>query len=230
MLEALRISADTPPPLSQSEHGDVDTSEQGAEQSKLIELLQVSFTKAYAAHFTLFGGHFISIHIKHLFRRPVNYWIDLRYVEPMPMRVFTIDRPALWATTALALLSVIFLLVAWLSDKTLFWLNVAVPLACMTLLASLILAQRSRHRIVFCSRYGHTPWFELLVTKPRRRTVDDFIKTLTSAIHKASTDRDHGEGGRLGAELREHRRLRDGGILSDQVYKTVKARLLKQHG
>lgn len=230
MLEALRISADTPHPLSHSDHGNVDAPEKAAKETKLIELLQVSFTKAYAAHFTIFSGHFISIHIKRLFRRPVNYWIDLRYVEPMPMRVFEIDRPALWTTAALALLSAIFFLVAWLSDRTLFWLTVAVPLACMAAITALLLAQRSRHRIVFCSRYGRIPWFELLIAKPSRSTVDEFIKAMTSAIHKASTDREHLEGGRLGAELREQRRLRDGGILSEQVYKSVKARLLKQHG
>jgi hypothetical protein len=230
MLEALRISADIPPQLPESDRDQVEDREKAADEPKLIELMQVSFAKAYAAHFTVFGGHFISIHTKRLFRRPVNYWIDLRYVEPMPMRSFVIDRPALWVTAALALLSAIFFLVAWLSDKPLFWLAVAVPLVCAAVIAALILAQRSKHRIVFCSRYGRIPWFELLVAKPGRRAVDDFIETLTGAIHKASNDRDHGEGGRLGAELREQRRLRDGGILSEQDYKTVMARLLKQHG
>lgn len=162
----------------------------GAEDSKLIELLQVSFTKAYAAHFTIFGGHFTSIHTKHLFRRPVNYWVDLRYVEPMPMRAFTIDRPALWTTAALMLISAIFFLIAWLSDKTLFWLTVTAPLACMAVIAGLILAQRSRHRVVFCSRYGRTPWFELQIGKPRRRKVDEFIKTLTGFIHRAASSND----------------------------------------
>ncbi len=230
MLEALRITADTSPPLPNSDHGNEDAPERAIADPKLIELLQVSFAKAYAAHFTIFGGHFISVHTKHLFRRPVNYWIDLRYVDPMPMRVFAIDRPALWTTAALALLSAIFFLVAWLSDNTLSWLAVAAPLACAAVIAALILVQRSKHRIVFCSRYGRTPWFELLIAKPRRRTVDEFIEVLTGTIHKAGTDRDHGEGGKLGSELREQRRLRDGGILSDQAYKIVKARLLKQHG
>jgi hypothetical protein len=230
MLEALRISADIPPPLPESNRGGVEDRMKAAEESKLIELLQVSFTKAYAAHFTIFNGHFLSIHIKRLFRRPVNYWVDLRYVEPMPTRIFAIDRPSLWTAAALSLLSIILFLVAWLSDKSLFWLSIAAPMVCATVIAALILAQRSKRRIVFYSRYGRIPWFELLVAKPGRRAVEAFIETLTSAIHKAGNDRDHGEGGRLGAELREQRRLREGGILSEQVYKTVKARLLKQHG
>lgn len=229
MLEALRISADIPPGLPASDHGNVADRENTVERAKLIELLQVSFTKAYAAHFTIYSEHFISIHIKRLFRQPINYWVDLRYVEPMPMRVFAVDRPALWVSASLALLSAIFFLIAWLSDNSFLWLKIAVPLVCGAVIAALILAQRSTYRIVFCSRYGRIPWFEFLIAKPRRRTVEAFIKELTGAILKVSNSQGDKPEGRLGAELREHRRLMDGRILSEHVYNSVKARLLRQH-
>jgi len=229
MLEALRISADIPPPLTDSNSVKVDDPDKAAEAPKLIELLQVSFTKAYAAHFTIFARHFLSVHIKRLFRRPVNYWVDLRYVEPLPTRVFVLDRPTLWTAGALGLLSAIFFLVAWLSSQHFLWLSVAVPLLCAALLAALVLAQRSKYRIVFCSRYGRIPWFELLVTKPKRRSVDAFLEALNAAVRDGRQQQRDTREERLGAELREHRRLKDGGILSETVYKTVKARLLKQH-
>ena len=229
MIEALRITADIPPPSPESKRGKVDDPEKAAEAPGLIELLQVSFTKAYAAHFAIFGGHYVSVHIKRLFRRPVNYWIDLRYVESMPMRIFTLDRPPLWVTTGLGVLSIIFFLGAWLSHQSLFWLSIAVPLMCGALLAALVLAQRSKDRIVFCSRYARLPWFELLVTKPKRRAVDEYIKALTGAIHGVSNRRGDSQQERLGAELREHRRLREDGILSEAAYNSAKARLLGQH-
>ena len=229
MIEALRISAEIPPPLPEADRGKADKPDEEATAPKLIELLQVSFTKAYAAHFTIFGGHFLSVHIKRLFRRPLNYWVDLRHVEPMPMRVFELDRPALWATGVLGLLSANFFLVAWLSNRHLLWLAVAVPLLCAALLAALILAQRSKNRIVFCSRYGHIPWFELLVSKPKRRAVDSFIEALNTAIRDGRQHHRINREGKLGAELREHRRLKDSKILPETTYKAVKARLLKQH-
>jgi hypothetical protein len=229
MIEALRISTDIPPPPPESNRGNIGDPEKAAEAPGLIELLQVSFTKAYAAHFTIFGGHYVSVHLKRLFRQPVNYWIDLRYVESMPMRIFTLDRPALWVTSGLGALSIIFFLVAWLSRQPLFWLSVAVPLVCGAVLAALILAQRSKDRIVFCSRYARIPWFELLVTKPKRRTVDEFIKSLTGVIHGVGNRRGDTPQERLGAELREHRRLRENGILSEAVYNSAKTHLLGQH-
>ena len=222
MLEALRISSDIPALLPESEGGNVVDLDKAAAQSKLIELLQVSFIKAYAVHFTIFDEHFISVHIKRLFRRPVNYWVDLRCVEPMPVRVITIDRP-----------SAVFFLVSWLSVSPLLWLTVAAPLFCGALIAALIMAQRSKNRVQFCSRYGRIPWFELLVDKPRRRTADAFIETITSTIIKAKNNPDKnqfdGNEGKLGAELREHRRLMEGGIISESEYNSVKARLLRQH-
>lgn len=229
MIEALRITGDIPPPPPESSRGNVDDPEKAAEAPGLIELLQVSFTKAYAAHFTLFGGHFVSIHIKRLFRRPVNYWIDLRYVESTPMRVFTLDRPALWVATGLGVLSIIFFLVAWLSHQPLFWLSIAAPLLCGAVLAALVLAQRSKDRIVFCSRYARIPWFELLVTKPKRHAVDEYVKALTGVVHGVGNRRGDNYQERLGAELREHRRLRENGVLSEVVYNSAKERLLGQH-
>ena len=229
MLEALRISADIPPPPAESDRGNSAARENAPRDAKPIELLQVSLTKAFAAHFTIFSGHFISVHIKRPLKRPVNYWVDLRYVEPMPMRVFTIARPALWVSAALALLSAVFFLVAWLSEDPFLWLTVAVPLICGALIAALILAQRSKSRIVFCSRYGRVPWFELLVAKPRRQAVDAFVEAITRAILKESNNRSDGTEGKLGAELREHRRLMDDGILSAHAYNAVKATLLRQH-
>jgi hypothetical protein len=227
VIEALRISAETTP-LPKIVRGYADEAEKAAEAPQLIELLQVSFAKAYATHFAIHGGHFISIHTKRLFKKPLNYCVDLRCVEPMPMRVFEIDRPALWVSVALAVLSAILFLFAWLSDNHLFWLTVAVPLVCIALISALITIQRSKRRIAFYSRYGRIPWFEILADKPRRRTVDAYIDTLTSTIHKATNSKGGVQGGKLAAELREHRRLMEGGILSENVYNAVKARLLKQ--
>jgi hypothetical protein len=233
MLEALRISSDIPALLPVSERGNVVDLDKAAVQPKLIELLQVSFIKAYAVHFTIFDEHFISVHIKRLFRRPVNYWVDLRCVEPMPVRVFTIDRPSMWVSATLTLLSTVFLLVAWLSVSPLLWFTVAAPLLCSALIAALIMAQRSKNRVQFFSRYGRIPWFELLVDKPRRRTVEAFIETITSTIIKAKNNpvnnQNDGNEGSLGAELREHRKLMEGGIISERDYNSVKSRLLRQH-
>ena len=233
MIEALRISSDIPTLRPESEGGNILDLDTSAGQPKLVELLQVSFIKAYAAHFTIFDERFISIHIKRLFRRPVNYCVDLKCVQPMPVRVTTLDRPSMWVTATLALLSAVFFLVAWLSVSPLLWLTVAAPLFCGALIAALIMAQRSKNRVQFCSRYGHIPWFELLVDKPRRRAVDAFIETITSTITKAKNNpgdnRHDGNEGKLGAELREHRRLREGGIISERDYNSVKTRLLKQH-
>lgn len=230
MLEALRITSDLVSPQPDSNHGQGDAPADITEEPKLIELLQISLTKAYAVHFSLLNEHFISVHIKRLFRRPVNYWVDLRYVDPMPVRQFEIDRPVLWVTATLALLSAIFFLVAWLSANPTIWLTIAMPLISAALIAALVMAQRSKNRIVFCSRYGRVPWFELLAAKPGRATVNEFVKTLTGAVIKANNHRSDGNEGKLGAELREHRRLREGGVLSEHDYKAVKSRLLKQHG
>lgn len=229
MLEALRISADVPPLVTEKSRIDVDGLEETVTAPTLTELSQVSFIKAYAAHFTIYDGHFMSIYIKRLFRKPVNYWIDLIHLEQTPIRIFKMDRPILWVTLALGLLSAIFFLIAWASANSLFWLSLAVPTVCSALITSLILAQRSKNRIVYCSRYGRVPWCEFLVAKPNRRTLAAFTKVLSNAILETRNHQKDNRQKRLGAELREHRRLREDGVLSENSYRAVKARLLKKH-
>jgi len=203
--------------------------EDNAPHTSLIELSQVSFLKAYTAHFTLFDGHFVSVYTKNLFTKPKKYWIDLTYLEASPQRIFKIDRPALYATGALGLTSMIFLLITSLSAQPLYWLPVLISLICSTLIAFCVLIYRSKDRYVYYSRYGRINWMEFLINKPNRRSFKEFIEVLTNAIQAASANQSSKHEERLGAELREHRRLKDKGILSSQVYEAIKKQFLGQH-
>jgi hypothetical protein len=198
--------------------------------SRLTELSQVSLLKSYCAHFTLYDGHFVSVYIKTAFSKPKKYWIDLAYLEPTPRRVFKIDRPFFYTTGIISLIAAVFMLINAFLDVPWQLLPVNIALICGALISFLILVYRSKDRVIFFSRYGRINWLEFLINKPNRRAYKEFIEKLVSVSHAVSSHQSPRHEQRLGAELHEHRRLRDEGILPPKVYEDVKKRFLGQHG
>ena len=203
--------------------------ENAVPHSRLIELSQVSLLKAYSAHFTLFDGHFVSVNFKTAFSKPKKYWIDLAYLEPTPRRVFKIDRLFFYITGILSAAAVVFMLINVFLDEPWRLIPVNIGLICGALISFLMLVYRSKDRVIFFSRYGRINWLEFLINKPNRRAYKEFIEKLVSVSHAVSSFQSPRHEQRLGAELHEHRRLRDAGILSTKVYEDVKQRFLGQH-
>jgi len=203
--------------------------ENAVPQTRLIELSQVSLLKSCSVHFTLFDGHFLSVYFKPLFSKPKKYWLNLAYLEPTPRRVLKIDKPSLYATGILSALAAVFVLIHTFSNESLTLLPFTVAVICSALIAFLLLIYRSKDRIVFCSRYGRVNWLEFLINSPNRSEFRKFIKAVINAGHAVSSHQNSRHEQRLGGELREHRRLRDEGILPKKVYEDVKLRLLNEH-
>jgi len=203
--------------------------ENEAPYSRLLELSQVSLLKSYSAHFTLFDGHFVSVNIKTAFSRPKKYWINLAYLEPTPRRVFKIDRLFFYITGILSVSTVVFMLINAFLDDPWRLMPVNIVLISSALISFLLLIYRSKDRIVLFSRYGRINWLEFLINKPNRRAYKEFIEKLVSVSHAVSSHQSPRHEQRLGAELHEHRRLRDEGILPSHVYENVKQRFLGQH-
>lgn len=199
-------------------------------RTHLIELSQVSLLKSYSAHFTLFDGHFVSVYIKTAFSKPKKYWIDLAFLEPAPRRVFKIDRLFFYITGAFSVTAALFMLINTFLDEPWKFLPVNIALICGALISFLLLIYRSKDRLVFFTRYGRINWLEFLINKPSRGAYKEFIDKLISVNHAVSGRQSQRHEQRLSAELHEHRRLRDAGVLPPEVYEDVKRRFLGQHG
>ena len=199
-------------------------------QTQLFELSQVSLLKSYSAHFTLFDGHFVSVYIKTTFSKPKKYWIDLAYLEPGPRRVFKVDRLFFYITAIFSVAAAVFMLINTFLDEPWRFLPVNIGLICGALISFLLLIYRSKDRLVFFTRYGRINWLEFLINKPNRGAYKEFIEKLISVNHAVSGRQSPRHAQRLSAELHEHRRLRDAGVLPPKVYEDVKRRFLGQHG
>lgn len=210
--------------------GDADPS--AGVPSELIELFQVSHLRACAYHFSIFDKRYLSIHSKKLARKPQRYWIDLGFLDPTPHYFVKKDHYSLYAAAGLLGVTAILGLVS-LWSETPWWAQSWLPATALTLTASviafLLFLHRSCSLVRFHSQNGDAVLVELLNNNPRRESFNTYVRALIrhiQAVHKSHRRKQHET---LGAELREHRRLKDAGILSDTVYERARAKIMRQH-
>jgi len=94
---------------------------------------------------------------------------------------------------------------------------------------AVIMIKRSRKVLIFYSRNGRTPILELLLRNPDKRTFNNFILELISCIRSITANNYYTNAQILAAELSEHRRLRDEGLIRNSAYEKAKNRLLNSH-
>lgn len=82
----------------------------------------------------------------------------------------------------------------------------------------------------FRTNFGKVPVMEIINNIPSRSTVQEFIDHLSKVITNAGQTNYFTEAQNLAAELSEHRRLRDEGIISNSEYENVKSQIMGLHG
>jgi hypothetical protein len=184
---------------------------------------QLSNWRRRRAVFTVFNEYHVAIETSGLGRKPRGYQFDLSFLSSRPNRVIRID----WtlALLALALLAV--------GVGTLVYGTVAVLLSVALLMggfcALLLALCRSSDRLVYLSKHGRAPLLVLQNKTPDPTALQSFTTELGQRIrrgrHRWPDRRSY-----LSAELREHRRLHEEGILSQQEYERIKRRILDRHG
>lgn len=208
------------------------SSRAGENPEELAELFQVSHPRLQSAHYTLFNGHYISVHRKRPFQRTQRYWLDLAYLDPTPHLVTVADRRWLYMAIGLALATGMLLAASiwsptpWHQQA---WMPGTILLLNGALLSFLIYFQRSQNLVRFHSRHGDAMVLELANNAPSRNEFRDFMRALLHRIQAAHRDHPHRSQRRLGAELVEHRRLFEAGLIDRDSYDRAREKILRKH-
>lgn len=181
------------------------------------------------ARFRIFNDHYIEVKTRGLFKRDCDYELDCTFLDPRPVRVLRIDW---WSAGTFLVLVLCLAAVAWqvpqlAAPRASIWIAVAL----LVLAAAMALGTclyRSSDRIVFYTRHGRAPLLKLLNRRPAPDQLESFVVDITRRIERVNHRQDDSEEF-LSDELREHRRLKDQGVLTAQGYEVVKRRLLRAH-
>jgi hypothetical protein len=200
--------------------------------STLIELFQVSHFRSHSTHLTIFDGRFLSVHTKKPLHKSERYWLDLAYLDPTPHLLALVDNRSLYVAVALSAVTLILLLASAVAPHpwyTQAWASVMILMLASSIIAFFVFFQRSRNLVRFHSRSGDVVLLEMFSHMPSRGEFREFMRALIQhiqAAHKAEGAKPHQ---RLGAELCEHRRLKDAGVLTQDAYDQAREKILRRY-
>ncbi len=154
--------------------------------------------------------------------------LDLHYLDPIPSLTRVIAKRAFLAALGCLLATVVALLLArWPVLRT-----IAVPTAllsaCGALIATAIALYRSHERTDFHTIHGRACVLSLVANFGSIKRYRAFVPVLSRAIEESAEKITSDTSAYLRAEMREHYRLREDGILSNDLCAECTGRILAQ--
>jgi hypothetical protein len=181
---------------------------------------------------SLLEEHFLSVHSVRPDTQPMKYELDLRFANAKPVLV----RHVAWFWLALA---VGFTLLACGALWSLWPIAAAdlinpIPLTAIAALlaaagAALMFLRRTTESLEFTSVHGGVTLVSVTGGIGSARDGRKFFVELIKSINAAKTTRQHQRAQFLRDEMREHTRLRELGVLTQEQYEMSKGRILGSH-
>lgn len=180
----------------------------------------------------LLDEHFLSVRLVRPDVEPKKYDFDLRFVNAKP----TIVRHIAWfwlaLSVSLAALAGCALWMLWPQSAGQ-WLSPVPITAIVALLASpaavLMFLRRTTESLEFISVHGGVTLVGVMGAIGSARNGKKFFVELIKSINAAKAARPQPPQQFLRDEMREHHRLRELGVLSEEQYETSKSRILASH-
>jgi hypothetical protein len=175
--------------------------------------------------------HYLGVRSVRQHAAPLKYQFDLRYANPKPMRVRRISWPWLTVCIGLELMGVGALASVWSAGGSLVGVGAlggAVAM-CVGLVAFLLFLRGTTESLEFRSMHGGATFASVTGGIGSARNGKQFFVELIKSINAAKSARPQGKQQFLRDEMREHHRLRELGVLTEQQYEESKARILAEH-
>lgn len=181
---------------------------------------------------SLLEDHFVAVRCVRPDSLPKKYDVDLRFVNPRPVRIREISWTWLIVTVGLVALACGTIAVQWrLTPEP--WLQTGILAALATLLVStltgFLCVRRTTESLEFRSLHGDATLLSVTGGIGSAREGKRFFVALMKDINTAKAARPQEKPQFLRDEMREHHRLRELGVLTEEEYERSKARILAQH-
>lgn len=180
---------------------------------------------------SILEDHFVSVRTVRPDAQPRKYEVDLRFANPKPVRVRTISWFWFSLASCMALLAAGGLWATWADAGR--WSSPIFLAALVTLLASagatIMFLRRTVESLEFVSMHGGATLVSVVGGIGSARAGKRFFIELIKSINAAKATRRQELPQFLRDEMREHHRLRELGVLTEQQYEQSKARILASH-
>ena len=161
-----------------------------------------------------------------------QYVLDLRFVDP----ALRLSTHVAWRfMIASAVLATLAVALAWRigASSTSWWRHEWLPMlggvSGLAVCAALVGLYRTTETLALFSVCGRARLLELTGGVGSFRAIRHFSRSLAAHVRIAAARRRSSRAAHLRDEMREHLRLKEAGVLSEQEYEVSKARILARH-
>jgi hypothetical protein len=180
---------------------------------------------------SLMEGHFLEVHAVGTRGESRCYQFDLRFADPLPVRLRRIPWAWMAVATCLAAAGLVALALAWPAFVSALGLGLTFGLVTMALgaVGIFVVLRWTRESLQFRSVHGRAVLASVTAQLGGTRHHQGVFAELSRAIAAARLARPQEKPHFLRDEMREHHRLRQLGVLSEQEYEACKAAILAAH-
>lgn len=180
----------------------------------------------------IFDYHFLSVRMGRARSVVSEYVLDLRFIDPALVR----SRHIAWRwITATLLLATLVAAAAWRIGSSSVpwwehdWLPVCATMFGLTACAGMVSVYRTTETLILQSVHGQARLLECTGGLGTLRAIRPFTAKLAAHIQISIGARRASKAEHLRDEMREHFRLKEGGVLAEEEYAVSKMRILGTH-
>jgi hypothetical protein len=180
--------------------------------------------------FTFFNEGFLKVRAYRKRKLVRDYLLELRFMDPKPAVIRRVVMQTLWTALGLAGAASITWVVAKFTTLDTYLLPTSIILATAAIVALLLFIYQSGEKTQFCTASGNVPVLVLLTSfgcyRQCRRIVPEISREIAGAIRNNTLD----EEPYLRAEMQDHYRLRNEGVITPKACSAGTARILTRFG
>lgn len=215
----------------QSEHVHLVSDELEEVEAQTINAELEHVTKKTRLRVVIFNHGYLGIRSDNARAVRDEYWLNLAFLDPHPVR--QTDRAWLIMAAAAGTVTVVtFALIksSWAGPLSLSLVLINLLMLAATFASLATAVHHSANTLVFLTRHGRVPVLRLPSSNGNRDQLQCFVRQLRAAALHAQYGYAGVRGHLLRDEMKEHRRLLEGGVLQASQFESARRLILDAHG
>lgn len=180
--------------------------------------------------FTLFNEGFLKVRESKKKQPGKDYMLELRFLNPKPKVIQRFVTESFWAALSLGGAAAISWLLTKFTSLDAYTFPASIVCSTGAIVALLLCIYQSGEKILFCTASGNVPVLMLLTNFGCFRQSRAIVSQISSAIGKAIAKNTLEEEPYLRAEMQDHYRLRNEGVISPKACQVGTSRILSRFG
>jgi len=189
-----------------------------------------NWVRGLSTELVIFEEGFLKVRERHKKKTTKDHLVNLRFMSPTPTFSRRIALRTLYWALGLTGAAALAWLIAEFTSLARFFVPTAVVFATAAIMAFLLCVYRTREKIQFSTAHGDTVVVSLMATLGCYGRCRKLIPEISKVVEEAAADRLEIKTQQLRAEMQEHYRLRDAGVITPEACATGTRKILSSFG